>query len=167
MKVESTELDGVLLIKPSVFEDHRGLYVETYNKDLYKDHGIDIDFIQDDYSVSRRNVLRGLHGDRKTWKLVSCSYGEYYLIVMNNNNKSNQYKKWTSFIVSAQNRNQVLIPPNFANGHLILTESAVFNYKQSENYDRKSQFTIKWNDPKYKIWWPINDPVLSMRDSLI
>ena len=82
IEVSKTKLDGVLLIEPSVFEDHRGEFVETYNEELYREKGIDIKFVQDDISVSKKNVLRGIHGDAETWKLVSCLYGKLYFIIV-------------------------------------------------------------------------------------
>ena len=129
------------------------------------DKNIDIDFIQDDISVSKRNVLRGIHGDNKTWKLVSCLFGEFYLVVLNNDDESAQYGKWTSFNLSAKKFQQVLIPPKFGNGHLVLSEKAIFHYKQNTYYDPESQFSIKWNDQRFNIFWPSNNPKLSKRDT--
>lgn len=165
MEVSKTKLEGVLLIKPHVFEDHRGEYVETYNEEQYKEAGIDVDFIQDDISVSSKNVLRGIHGDAVTWKLVSCLYGEFYMVVVNWDKDSPQYRQWESFILSDENRLQVLIPPKFGNGHVVLSDIAIFHYKQSTYYDRARQFTILWNDPKLNIRWPVSNPILSKRDS--
>ena len=165
MEVKKTELEGVLLITPpTAFEDFRGTYVETYNEELYKQAGIDIKFVQDDISVSSQYVLRGIHGDNETWKLVSCLYGKFYLVVINWDQKSPQFRKWQSFTLSSQNNLQVLIPPKYGNGHLVLSKQAIFHYKQSTYYNRASQFTIIWNDPTLDIWWPINNPILSKRD---
>ena len=144
MKVKKTDLEGVLLIDPPTnFQDFRGSYVEIYNEKIYKKNGIEYDFIQDDISTSRHNVLRGIHGDSSTCKLVSCLYGAFYLVVVNNDQSSPEYKKWQSFHLSDQNRQQVLIPPKFGNGHLVLTDFAIFNYKQTTEYNRDKQFTIK------------------------
>lgn len=164
MQIKNTKLEKVKIIVPETFEDHRGEYVETYNKELYISNGVDIEFVQDDYSWSTKHVLRGLHGDEKTWKLVSCPFGKYYLVVIDLDESSSTYGKWESFVVSDNNKHQVLIPPNHANGHLILSEKAIFNYKQSEYYSSKGQFTVKYDDPKYGIWWPIKKPILSRRD---
>lgn len=165
IKVIETKLKGVLQISPpTIFKDFRGEYVETYNNDLYIENGIDIEFIQDDISVSKKNVLRGIHGDSKTWKLVTCLYGSFHLIVVNNNINSPQYKLFQSFILSDKNRYQILIPPYFGNGHLVLSDFAIFHYKQSTNYDRLGQFTIMWDDPTYNFDWPVNNPILSKRD---
>lgn len=164
MEVQKTPLDRVLLIKPEVFEDHRGEYVETYNQELYHRHGIAIDFVQDDISVSTQHVLRGLHGDAETWKLISCLQGRFYFVVVNCDPESPGFGKWHGFLLSDRNRHQVLVPPMHGNGHLILSERAIFHYKQSTYYNPKGQFSYRWDDPTFKIWWPIKEPILSRRD---
>lgn len=174
MKVEKTKLDGVLIITPDVFKDHRGEYVEIYHDDNYagrlKVGGIPR-FVQDDVSISHCNVLRGIHGDYKTWKLVSCLYGIICLVVVNNVGTSHsQYHEYTQFILSEQNHQQVLIPPGFGNGHYIMSNKAIFHYKQSTYYDPESQFTLAWNDPELNIHWlhPFKcsdtQPIMSDRD---
>lgn len=166
MNIKNTDLDGVLMITPpTIFEDFRGCYVEIYNDILYKENKINLNFIQDDISFSTKNVLRGIHGDDRTWKLISCLYGSIYLIVVNNDKSSHQYKKWQSFTLSDKNRIQILVPPKFGNGHLVISKEAIFHYKQTTEYDRKFQFTIMWNDASYNFWWPIKTPILSTRDS--
>jgi dTDP-4-dehydrorhamnose 3,5-epimerase len=165
MKVIKTKLDGVLLIEPpTIFEDFRGEYIEIYNEEIYKEADIDLDFVQDDISTSSRHVLRGIHGDRRTWKLISCLYGRFYFVVINNNPDSAQYRQWEAFTLSDLNRMQVLVPPGFGNGHVVMSDMAIFHYKQTTEYDRASQFTLPWNDPALKIWWPIADPITSARD---
>ncbi len=166
MKVEKTKLDGVLQITPpTLFEDWRGEYVETYNEQFYREQGIDVQFVQDDISVSDRHVLRGLHGDANTWKLISCLYGKFYLVVVNNDPESPQYRQWASFVLSDANRKQVLVPPKFGNGHLVLSDKAIFHYKQNTYYDRAGQFTLLWNDPELNLWWPVPNPLVSRRDA--
>jgi dTDP-4-dehydrorhamnose 3,5-epimerase len=165
LNVRKTKLDGVLVVDPPTrFEDFRGEYVETYNRELYVEAGIDQDFIQDDISVSHRHVLRGLHGDRKTWKLVSCLYGRFYLVVVDWREDSPRRGQWEAFNLSDKNRLQVLIPPGCGNGHVVLSDQAIFHYKQTTTYDRESQFTLLWNDPSLDIWWPVREPMLSRRD---
>lgn len=164
MQVENTKLDGVKLIKPAIFEDFRGLYVETYNRDLYKKSGIDVEFKQDDISISSQHVLRGIHGDSETWKLISCHMGSFYLVVVNNDPTSAQYRQWQGFTLSENNHHQVLVPPKFGNGHVVMSERAMFHYKQNTYYNPAGQFTIRWNDPQYNMWWPIKNPILSRRD---
>ena len=165
MRVSKTKLEKVLLVEPpTVFEDFRGTYVETYNERLYAEAGIPQHFIQDDISVSTRHVLRGIHGDGTTWKLISCLKGKFYLVVVNWDRSSAQYQQWDSFVLSDHNRLQVLVPPLFGNGHLVLSDEAIFHYKQTTEYDRAGQFTVLWNDPTLKIWWPVKSPLVSPRD---
>ena len=165
MQVQETQLQGVRLITPpTVSEDFRGTYVEIYNRDLYRQHGIDVEFIQDDISTSRQHVLRGVHGDGRTWKLISCLVGSFYLLVVNNDPDHPQYRKWQGFTLSDRNRLQVLVPPKFGNGHVVMSDFAVFHYKQSTHYDRASQFTLLWNDPALGLWWPVRDPIVTRRD---
>ncbi len=165
LKVEKTTLDGVLRIHPPTqFEDFRGDYVETYNEELYQKAGITDKFVQDDYATSSRHVLRGIHGDAKTVKLISCLHGTLYVVVVNNDSESPQYRKWESFTLSDRNRLQLYVPARFGNAYLVMSDVAVFHYKQNTYYDRPGQFTIKWNDPAFGIWWPVKDPIVSKRD---
>lgn len=160
-----TKLDGVLLIKPQPFEDFRGEYVEIYNEKLYTDI-TNIKFVEDDISVTMRHSLKGIHGDDRTWKLISCLYGKFYLAVINCDKDSKEFGKWQGFTLSDKNRYQVLVPPKFGNGHVALSEMSIFGYKQSTYYDPKHQFTIVWNDPKFNIWWPVKNPIVSQRDEV-
>ena len=165
LHIEKTKLKGVLLITPpTVFEDFRGTYVETYNEEIYRAAGISVRLVQDDISVSSRHVLRGIHGDAETWKLVSCLHGKFYLVVINNDPDSPEFGQWEAFTLSDKNHLQVLIPPKFGNGHVVLSEQAIFHYKQSTYYNQAGQFTLKWNDPKLNIWWPVKNPLISKRD---
>lgn len=168
MRVEETKLDGVLLITPPVMaEDFRGTNTETYHYDEYRKAGIKTNFILDSVSTSRHNVLRGIHGDNRTTKLITCLHGCIYFVVLNRDPKSSQFNQWQSFTLSDKNRLQVLVPPNYGNAHLVMSDYCVFHYKLDAYYDRSSQFTIRWNDPEHDIWWPVKEPILSERDSLI
>lgn len=162
--VEKTELDEVLLIKPSVFEDHRGLYVETFNRQDYEKNNINIDFVRDDISTSRKNVLRGIHYDDKTWKLIHCMHGKIYFVVVNMKKNSGQYLEWQSFILTSDNRHQVLVPPGFGNGHLVLSDECIFHYKMSEYYDPENEKGVRWDDPKLNVFWPVKNPIQSKKD---
>jgi len=165
LDVRQTELHAVrTIMPPTVFEDFRGSYVEIYNETLYREAGIDVDFVQDDISVSTRHVLRGLHGDATTWKLISCLHGRFYLLVVDMAEDSPTYRRWQGFTLSDTNRIQVLIPPRHGNGHVVLSDQAIFHYKQNTYYDRAGQFTILWNDPDFGFWWPVANPILSRRD---
>lgn len=177
IKVSKTKLEGVLVFKLDPFEDFRGEYVELFNEDfylaeikkllkgtIYEKDTLKLKFVEDDISTGTRGVLKGIHGDHKTWKLVTCLYGKFYIVVVNHHRGSKDYGKWEGFTLSDVNRKQILIPPYYGNGHLVLSDYDIYHYKQSTYYDPKNQFTIKWNDPKYKIWWPIKNPMTSPRD---
>ncbi|MGA1868160.1 MAG: dTDP-4-dehydrorhamnose 3,5-epimerase family protein [bacterium] len=166
LKVEETTLAGVLLIHFNYFEDHRGEYVETYNEKEYREAGIEVKFVQDDYSMSTKGVLRGIHGDNETWKLISCPFGKFYLVVVNCDESSQSFGKWEAFVLSDRNKKQVLVPAKYGNGHLILSDIAIFSYKQSRYYDPGIQFSYRWNEPRFNIWWPTNNPILSRRDEV-
>lgn len=152
----------VKIYQPDSFEDYRG---ELYT--LFKQEEHELVFNHDKVSVSRQNVLRGLHGDSKSWKLITCLSGVVYLVVVDNRPESPNYLKWDSIVLSENNRKQVLVPPMFANGHLVLSPQAVFFYKWAypgDYPDVKDQFTLKWNNSKINIHWPIDNPILSNRD---
>jgi len=167
LEIKKTKLKDVLIIKPpTIFKDFRGQYIETYNNKIYQKNSINIKFIQDDVSVSKKNVLRGIHGDNKTWKLVSCLYGSFYLVVLNYDRKSKSFGNYISIVLSDKNNLQVLIPPKHGNGHFVLSKQVIFHYKQNTLYEKKSQFTVKWNDSRFKIRWPTKNPILSKRDNL-
>jgi len=158
----------VLIIKPSVNHDLRGSIFTTYNKDIYdKFIPESLDFIHDKFAESKKNVLRGLHGDNKTWKLITCIYGEIYQVVVDNRPSSHTYMKWDSLIINDKNKIQILVPPNFVNGYYVLSEKVVFHYKLAytgEYYDIQKQVVIKWNDPRIGIKWPTDRPILQNRD---
>jgi len=167
IKVHETPLRGVFKIDRYAFRDLRGMYGEIYAPKVYKEQGIDVDLSAEvNFSVSKKNVLRGIHGDDRTWKLISCLQGAFYLVVLNFERESDQFGQWTSFTLSRENMLQVLVPPKFGNGHLILTDEAMFHYNQSYHYrGAENQFTIRWDDPKFNIQWPTNNPILSQRDA--
>ena len=153
----------VKIYQPDSFEDYRG---ELYT--LFKQEDLDLLFNHDKVSTSRKHVLRGLHGDFKSWKHISCLGGEILVVVVDNRLKSKNYLKWDSIIISAKNRKSILLPPMFANGHLVLSDNATLFYKwsyQGTYPDVQDQFTLKWDDPKIGIKWPISNPILSQRDS--
>ena len=173
LSIHKTTLDGVLLITPpTVHHDQRGTYIETWNQDMYRMAAIQnglplIDWVQDDVSVSSRYVLRGIHGDQTTWKLITCLYGRIFLVVVNNDPDSLQYRKSLGIRLVFETPLQVLVPPKFGVGHLVLSDYAVFGYKQSSYYDRAGQFTLTWNDPTLGIQWPLPVgviPITSERD---
>ena len=166
IKSKKTKLKEVLEIIPYVFKDYRGEFVETYNEKLYKENGINIKFVEDDVSISKKNVLRGIHSDSKAWKLVSCIHGRIYLVIVSCDEKSKDFGKWQKFLLAGKDKKQILIPPKYGCSFLVLSKEAFFTYKQSEYYDIKRQATYKWNDPRFKIKWPVKNPIFSERDEL-
>lgn len=157
------KLDGIKIFKSSFFKDSRGTIWTSWEKKFSK-----INFKHDKFSFSKKNVLRGFHGDNKTWKLISCVYGSIYFVVVNYDIKSKNYLKFQTLILSSENKLQVLVPPNFLNAHLCISKECIFHYKLSYkgNYnDIKKQISIKWNDTRLKIKWPIKQPILSKRDA--
>ena len=170
MKFKYSKKLNIAIIEPDIFHDHRGEYIETWNIENYKvfnpkGYKNEIIFKQDDISTSIKHTLRGLHGDFKTWKLVSCLYGSLLQVVVDMRSDSKTYLQHELFTINDKNRNQILVPPGFANGHLVMSDFGIFSYKQSTLYGgAKEQFTVKWNDPKINICWPIDNPILSSRD---
>ena len=155
-------IEGVKVIQPDVFSDYRG---DLWT--LWKSGDLGLAFNHDKVSTSRRNVLRGIHGDAKSHKLVTCLYGELYYVVVDNRPDSSTYMQWDWAILDDRKRKQVLLPPGVGNGFLVLSENSVLQYKWSydgEYPDVDEQFTIKWDDPNLNINWPINNPILQPRD---
>ncbi len=164
---KESNLKGVYIINPSRFEDYRGEYIELYNKQLYDALlPAGTQFVEDDISITYKNSFKGIHGDDRTYKLISCLYGIFYLVVLNNDKDSSDYGKHISFTLSDKNRIQILVPPKFGNGHLAISNMSIFHYKQTSYYEPSRQFTIRWNDPQFNIKLPIKDPILSERDEV-
>ena len=165
MNVFDTNIQGVKLIQPERFVDFRGSYLELYDsKKFEKAMGLKIEFVQDDISISKRGVLRGLHGDFKTTKLVTVLKGAGYALIADNREDSPTYKAWQAFTLSDQNMSMLLLPAGVGNSILALDEDLLYYYKQNTHFSEGKQFTIKWNDPEWDFWWPIKNPMLSRRD---
>jgi dTDP-4-dehydrorhamnose 3,5-epimerase len=164
MRIEATELHGVRRIVPDTFTDHRGSYTEIYDTDAWREATGGITFVQDDLSVSHERVLRGLHGDRATTKLVSVLHGEGYALLADDRPESPTYRQWQAFTLSGENRHQLLIPPGIGNSVLAVRGPLVYWYKQDQHWAPGRQFTIRWDDPEWGFVWPIADPILSERD---
>ena len=165
MRVTGTELHGVLRIEPEVFTDHRGQYVEIFDSEKYLAATGGLTFVQDDISVSHERVLRGLHGDWATTKLVSVLHGEGYALLADNRPDSPTFRRWQAFTLSDQNRLQLLIPPGIGNSLLAMRGPVVYWYKQDTHFAPGRQFTIRWDDPAWGFVWPSEEPILSPRDA--
>jgi dTDP-4-dehydrorhamnose 3,5-epimerase len=166
MKIQLSKKLKLMLIYPNTeFKDKRGIYLETFNLKNYKNK-LNINFVEDDFSINKKNVFKGIHGDSKTWKLISCVYGKCAVYIVDCRNNSKHFGSWERFILSSDNFYQVLVPPNFGNSFLVLSKVAVYHYKQSEYYrGMTKQFTYKWNDPRIKLKLNRKNLILSKRDS--
>lgn len=155
---------GVEYFTPDVYTDFRG---DLWTIWKANESAFDMSYNHDKVSTSRKNVIRGIHGDTKSHKLITCLYGEIYFVTVDNRKDSPTYRQWDWEILSDRNRTQVLLSPGIGNGFCVLSEDSVFHYKwfyEGKYPDVEDQFTIKWNDPEINIDWPINNPILQKRD---
>jgi len=167
MKATESGIKGVYTIEPDVYKDDRGFFMETFHIERYRKLlGINFDFVQDNISRSSKNVLRGMHFQRNypQGKIVKASRGEILDVIVDLRKDSPTYGTWESFKLSEQNKLQVWIPPGFAHGFLVMSDSADFEYKCTEYYHPEDEHCLMWNDPEVKIDWPTNDPILSEKD---
>lgn len=164
----SDEIDGVIIFRPTINIDARGSLYTTFYKDVQEQFlPKGLYFKHDKFSTSKHNVLRGIHGDTKSWKLVSCVYGEITEVVVDLRPNSPTYGKWQKFIINKDNQMSVLLPPYMGNAFYVNSEEAVYHYKLAylgEYFDANEQFSVKWNDPEIAIQWPTDSPTLSNRD---
>lgn len=166
MKIYKTKINGLILIKTKSFTDNRGHFFESYNKKIYSKIGIKDPFVQSNFSLSKKNVLRGLHFQKKKpqGKLISVIKGEILDVVVDIRKNSKTYGKYASFLLSKNNGYQLWIPKNFAHGFLSLSNNTIVNYKCTDFYESKDQNTILWSDKDLKINWNIKKPILSKKD---
>ncbi len=166
MNVVETLLPGVLIIEPKVFGDHRGFFKETFQIERYQEAGIDLSFVQDNHSRSQRGVLRGLHWQktRPQGKLVSCAMGAVFDVTVDVNPSSETFGIYVGVELSAENHRQLWIPPGYAHGFCVLSETADFQYKCTDLYFPEDEGGLIWNDPEVSIEWPIESPSLSEKD---
>ena len=167
MKVIEASIKEVLILEPSVFEDTRGFFAETYQKDRYLEAGIYVDFVQDNVSFSSKNTLRGMHFQypRGQAKLVQVLQGEIFDVAVDIRVGSPTFGNWCGRRLSDKNKHQMFIPEGFAHGFCVMSETALFHYKCSEYYAPECENGLQWNDPDVGIDWPINTPILSDKDA--
>jgi len=165
---ESKMISGVWIIKPSVYSDKRGSIWTTFiNNEIEELLPESLIFKHDKFSMSNKNVLRGIHGDDKSWKLVTCVFGEIYQVVVDCREESDSYKIYESFTISENNQISILIPPRLGNAYYVKSNKAVYHYKLAYKgvyLDANEQLSYQWNDPLFNIEWPSNNPILSDRD---
>jgi len=170
MRIEASEvIPDAKFVVLEPFRDDRGELFATFSTLTHRFSDGDsqpIGFVEDDVSVSRQHTLRGLHGDRETWKLMQCIAGEVQLAIVDMRPGSPAYMRWESMRLGETERRQVLVPAGCAVGHLALSQRSVMSYKQSRHYQGSgAQFTVRWDDPKLAIPWAVTDPLLSDRDA--
>ncbi len=167
MKVSHSKLKGCVIIEPSVFGDERGFFLETFQAVRYeKEAGIYLPFVQDNHSRSARGVLRGLHFQKTKpqGKLVRVVRGEVYDVALDIREGSATFGEWEGVTLSEDNKKQFWVPPGFAHGFVVLSDTADFEYKCTDYYDPSDEGCILWSDPDLDIPWPIASPVLSTKD---
>ncbi|MBX7219862.1 MAG: dTDP-4-dehydrorhamnose 3,5-epimerase [Blastocatellia bacterium] len=167
MKFLPTELPEVIIIEPVVFRDTRGFFLETYQARKYREGGIDVTFVQDNHSRSSRGTLRGLHAQRTKpqGKLVRVIQGEIYDVAVDIRPHSPTFGRWVGLTLSAENFLQVFVPPGFAHGFCVVSETAEVEYKCTDFYNPGDEIGICWNDPALAIPWPVTEPILSTKDA--
>ena len=166
MHVEQTDLEGVLLVKPTVFGDSRGFFMETYHAEKFAENGLPAVFVQDNHSRSSKGILRGLHFQFPSWqgKLVRVIQGEVFDVAVDVRRESPNFGRWYGTYLSEENKNQLYVPEGFAHGFCVTSEIADVVYKCTSIYNPSEDFSMMWNDPQIGIQWPIDNPMLSDKD---
>lgn len=167
MKCTETTLPGVLIFEPRVFGDERGFFLETFNVEKYRQFGITEDFVQDNLSFSGKGILRGLHYQKPKaqGKLVQVLQGEVLDVAVDIRRGSPTFGSWFSLVLSVENKKQLYVPPGFAHGFSVLSDTALFHYKCTDYYYPEGEQSIAWNDPELGIDWMVENPSLSAKDS--
>lgn len=166
---QKTDIDDVILVKPQVFGDKRGFFLESYQKSTFCKNGIDVEFCQDNHSKSTKGVLRGLHyqkNPKAQAKLVRCSKGKIFDVAVDIRKNSPTFAKWTGAILSEENKEMLYIPAGFAHGFVVLSDEAELLYKATNEYSAENDRGIRWNDPDININWGIDfTPLISDKDT--
>jgi len=170
MNVIRTKIPDVIIFEPKVFGDERGFFFESFNQQkFFEAAGLDIHFVQDNHSKSAKNVLRGLHYqiEQAQGKLVRVTFGEVFDVAVDMRASSPTFGQWVGTHLSAENKRQMWVPPGFAHGFLVLSETAEFLYKTTDFYAPQFECCVKWDDPTIGIEWPLQGaPILSAKDNL-
>ena len=167
MQVLPTKIEGLFIVQPSVFEDARGYFFESYNKEVFHRHGITAEFLQDNQSLSQKGVLRGLHFQNPPFaqaKLVRVISGSVLDVVVDIRKNSPTYGHHLAEVLTASQKNMLYVPTGFAHGFAVLEDNTIFSYKCSNVYNKKSEDSILWSDPDLNIQWGVAHPVLSAKD---
>ena len=168
MNFTPTKIPDVILIEPKVFGDARGFFYESWNERTFRSLGLDVHFVQDNHSKSQKNVLRGLHYQiqHPQGKLVRVVSGAVYDVAVDLRRSSPTFGQWVGFVLSAENAQMAWIPPGFAHGFCVTSESAEFLYKTTDYWYPEHERTLLWNDPTLNINWPLHDtPLIAAKDA--
>lgn len=169
MKITRTEIHDVVIIEPQVFRDERGFFLESYNRQKYRELGIEAEFVQDNHSRSQRGTVRGLHAqvNRPQGKLVRCIEGEIFDVAVDVRRGSPTFGHWVGAWLTAENFRQIYVPTGFVHGFCVTSEIAQVQYKCTDYYDPSSEISVLWNDPEIGITWPLEElgaAILSKKD---
>jgi dTDP-4-dehydrorhamnose 3,5-epimerase len=167
VNIKETRLPGVLILEPDVFSDERGFFLETWNRTRYESFGVQGPFVQDNISFSKKGVVRGLHFQHphSQGKLIQVLSGEVVDVAVDVRVDSPTFGRWVSEVLSGENHRQMYVPPGFAHGYCVTSETAHFSYKCTDFYNPATESGIIWNDPDLNIDWPVKEPVLSPKDA--
>jgi len=164
IKVIDTGFEGLILIEPRAFEDERGSFYESWRLEDYKKTGVKEIFVQDNISISKKNVLRGLHYQKNQGQLVTVVHGRIFDAAVDIRPDSKTYKKYFSIELDANNPKQLYMPSGFAHGFCVLSDIAIINYKCTQYYNLNQEGGIIWDDLEIGIEWPIKDPIINLKD---
>jgi dTDP-4-dehydrorhamnose 3,5-epimerase len=167
LRFVSTPLPGVVVVEPQVHRDARGFFLETFQAEKYREAGIDEAFVQDNHSLSSRGTLRGLHAQQPNaqGKLLRVLAGEVFDVAVDARIGSPAYGKFVSMVISAENFRQIYVPPGLLHGFVVTSETAQVEYKCTDYWHPEAEFSVAWNDPDLAIPWPIDEPILSAKDT--
>lgn len=171
MKFIPSAIPDIILIQPKVFGDHRGFFMETWQRNIFAENGIDYDFVQDNHSKSAHGILRGLHYqiEQAQGKLVRVVEGSVFDVAVDMRRSSSTFGQWVGYELSAENSHMLWVPPGFAHGFYVMSDSAEFVYKCTDYYAPEYEQSLLWNDPALAIDWPLVDgeaPILSDKDAI-
>jgi dTDP-4-dehydrorhamnose 3,5-epimerase len=167
IEFEPTRLDGVILVKPVVWKDPRGFFLETYHQEKYQANGIPDPFVQDNHSYSVHGTLRGLHAQLRhpQGKLVRALLGEIFDVAVDARPDSPTFGQWVGATLSSENHHQLYVPPGYIHGFVVTSETAHVQYKCTDFYHPEDEISVLWNDPEIGIDWPVADPILKEKDA--
>ena len=166
-----TKIEGAFVLRPKVYCDERGFFLESWNREKFRQIGLDVEFVQDNHSRSSKHVLRGLHyqiGDAAQGKLVWVTSGTVFDVIVDLRRSSPTFGKWDGYLLNTETHDRLWVPPGCAHGFLVLSETCDFHYKATAPYDPEAERTLRWNDPKIAIDWPSDlgiKPILSPKDA--